>query len=720
VRPRAAARGAVCGRTVVAVAVATVAVAVAAPAGRAASSRILFESDWSRTRQVYAVTPDGRRVAQLTFGPYAYCPEWKFCGRYNPEPSPDGRRLLFTGGDEPNGTTRLFVARADGTRARQVAVEKFGLFAAWAPDSRRFAFLQSGRLALATVDGAAQRWIASDARAFAWSSKGRLAFATSTALHVARGTRVQTVAADAANGFAFAWAPDGNRLAYEADEAIVVVSDDGRRRSAVASIDNVRRLAWSKSGRFLAYTGGDPGITVVDVATGAKRSVAGEGPFAWSPRGAVLAYDNGELAAMDAATGQQRILSSDEPTELAWSPDGRSIAYVAALERRPRTGPFVPGHPLYYGGDLKVVDGNGTVRTLVAARGPYGGAHALRWTLPRGVRYRSAVGRTIAKVSRDELVAPWNVVNLAADGSRVAYQSCNHVFVWTPRTGAVEQAEPVASLSRFGCGPWYEAYRLFDLGIAGDQVAHGASIGNMSQSFWLGGINLSESTGMFTLGSGWRNAGSPTPAAVGELAGAGESLFFSEWYERGVPYSNPYRVMTERQRIRRVGPAGCPCPIIAEAEGPLVPLDGDAGRVLVAHEFSLSIHNRDGAILLSVPPAKAAALRDRDLVAVDGAILRHHDSFSGNVLHEWRLPTERTGRRCANPGFLCSDGGDLVLEDVARGRVAYVFGGSVHVLRLVDGRDEVVAGGTLATFVDEGLVYANANTLKLIPFERLP
>lgn len=717
-RPRATARGV--WRTVVAALVATVAVAVVAPAGRAASPRILFASDWSGTRQVYAVTPDGRRVAQLTFGSYAYCPEWKFCGRYNPEPSPNGRRLLFTGGDEPNGTTRLFVARADGTRARQVAVAKFGVFAAWAPDSRRFAFKfnDGNRLLIGTAERSSL--LASDVQAFAWSSKGQLAFSAATTLNVLRGTQIQTVAADAPNGFAFAWSPDGKTLAYESGDTLFVVSADSRQRSAVASIDYVLRLAWSKSGRFIAYTGGGQGITVVDVATGTKRSVAGEGPFAWSPRGAVLAYDNGELTTMDAATGQQRILSSDEPTELAWSPDGRSIAYVAALERRPQTGQFVPGHPLYSGGDLKVVDGNGTVRTLVAARGPYGGAHALRWTLPRQVRYRPAVGRTIATVGPDKLVAPWNVYNLAADGSRVAYQSCNHVFVWTPSTGAVEQAEPVASGSQFGCGPWYEAYRLFDLGIAGDQVAHGASRGNMGQTFWVGGVMLGESTGMFTLGSGWRSGGSPTKGAVGELAGAGESLFFSEWSERSVPYSNPYRVVAERQRIRRVGPAGCPCPIIAEAEGPLVPLDADAGRVLVSHEFSLSIHNRDGAILLSLPPAKAAALRDRDLVAVDGATLRHYDALSGNVLHEWRLPTERTGRRCANPGFFCSDGGDLVLEDVARGRVAYVFGGSVHVLRLVDGRDEVVAGGTLATFINEGLVYANANTLRLIPFEQLP
>jgi hypothetical protein len=52
----------------------------------------------------------------------------------------------------------------------------------------------------------------------------------------------------------------------------------------------------------------------------------------------------------------------------------------------------------------------------------------------------------------------------------------------------------------------------------------------------------------------------------------------------------------------------------------------------------------------------------------------------------------------------------LTLEDAAGGLVAYTVQGEVHVLRLSDGRDVVVAAGTKARFVSSGLVYAFEST----------
>jgi hypothetical protein len=52
----------------------------------------------------------------------------------------------------------------------------------------------------------------------------------------------------------------------------------------------------------------------------------------------------------------------------------------------------------------------------------------------------------------------------------------------------------------------------------------------------------------------------------------------------------------------------------------------------------------------------------------------------------------------------------LTLEDAAGGLVAYTLQGEVHVLRLSDGRDVVVAPGTRAQFVSTGLVYAYEST----------
>jgi hypothetical protein len=61
-----------------------------------------------------------------------------------------------------------------------------------------------------------------------------------------------------------------------------------------------------------------------------------------------------------------------------------------------------------------------------------------------------------------------------------------------------------------------------------------------------------------------------------------------------------------------------------------------------------------------------------------------------------------------------------VLEDVARGLAVYVLDGEVHLLRLRDGADRVVAVGTLARFMDAGLVYADGARIWITPFERLP
>jgi hypothetical protein len=46
------------------------------------------------------------------------------------------------------------------------------------------------------------------------------------------------------------------------------------------------------------------------------------------------------------------------------------------------------------------------------------------------------------------------------------------------------------------------------------------------------------------------------------------------------------------------------------------------------------------------------------------------------------------------------------LVDAKRGRVAYLLSGKLHLLRLDDGRDRVVATATDAWFGDKGLFYA--------------
>ena len=52
----------------------------------------------------------------------------------------------------------------------------------------------------------------------------------------------------------------------------------------------------------------------------------------------------------------------------------------------------------------------------------------------------------------------------------------------------------------------------------------------------------------------------------------------------------------------------------------------------------------------------------------------------------------------------------LTLGDATGGRIAYTLQGEVHVLRLSDGRDVVVAAGARAQLVSAGLVYAYEST----------
>jgi hypothetical protein len=69
--------------------------------------RILYSSDWSGTNEIYSVDPSGRLpTGQLTFGLAPACGTGAPCGFSDPQPSPDGRHILYsdyTSGDRYPG-----------------------------------------------------------------------------------------------------------------------------------------------------------------------------------------------------------------------------------------------------------------------------------------------------------------------------------------------------------------------------------------------------------------------------------------------------------------------------------------------------------------------------------------------------------------------------------------------------------------------------------------
>jgi Tol biopolymer transport system component len=698
----------------------------ARPQVRPRPFRIMFTSDWTGSYEIYAADPSGARpTAQLTFGRAPTCAETG-CGYADLGLSPDGRFVLysdFSRCSPSTSRTALFVARADGSHARLLAHSTAtancpgAIDASWAPDSRRVAYAVDGRIAIADVDGRDRHVIGRGDRV-SWSPAGTsIAFSAVGdggygygPLSVWTNGRKHVLTAAASD---FRWSPHGRWIAYTITNTsrreTVIARPDGSGRRVVA--DAVLQWAgWSADGRFLTVWSGS-GVAAVRVADGSVHPLGFASALAWHPRGHVLAVtDERGTSVLDVATGASRLLTSEQAAAGAWSPDGRSFAYVWQSS------------PTYFGyGDLRVVTLAGVTRTLVRGGGAFGGyVGGLVWTrAPNGAHYRRARPRVLAAVSDDGLTAPWPITRLAADGSRVAYISCGHVFVWTPSDRSVIQAEPSSSMSPRCTTPGnYLAFSLYSLALSGDRIAYGYRDGNLGQEWGLYAGSIDDGTSFASLGSVVSVNGCAVGAGgLGDLAGGGGLLVFSTWRDDlGCP------ARTLEQEIHRVDALSCPCSAIASSPGPLVPFDVDADRVVAGGGQATVVDDASGTQLLSVPvSALAAQLAGSDLVVLVRGQLLVYDAATGVQLHAWPLPDVPSGGECASPHYgtwECTNA-RLILEDAARGLAAYVLDGQVHVLRLADGVDRTVATGTLARFLDTGLVYADGSTLHFVPYEQL-
>jgi hypothetical protein len=419
---------------------------------------------------------------------------------------------------------------------------------------------------------------------------------------------------------------------------------------------------------------------------------------------------------VDITTGAVRAVDAHASSSGRWSPNGRALAYLVG------TGALTD----WTSSDLVITNLSGVTRTVIRGSRRYGGSIGEPvWTRPpAGLRYRRPAPRSVAVVSPDGLIAPWPIERLASEGDRVAYVSCGHIFVWTPSSRNVVQTEPSASLAP-ACQSerYYTSYKVYGLALAADRVGFGSVCCSNGRAWWLGGTG-GPVRKTFTLGRGYATNGGPyKPAAggelVGELAGSGDLLVFSAWTEDYGP--NRLSIVTTRQEIRRAVVGGCPCPTIASSPGPLVPFDVDRGRIVAGGDNETWVLDGNGTRLLTVEASPAAAqLSGSDLVVLRRGELRDYDSGTGAHLHTWPLPDVPSGAECETPNSIRCSQPRLALEDAARGLVTYVLDGQVHVLRLADGADVIVASGATARFIDSGLVYANSLRLRLVPFDRLP
>ena len=189
---------------------------------------VAFTADVAGARQLFTMPLRGGYPTQLTASEKPVS---------DPQWSPDGRRLAFVRDDE------IWVIEADGSRLAKVTGHKAGTYGPrWSPDGKRLAFVSRRR-------GWSQVWII-DAPV---PRRGRPA-------NEPRAPEARVLTPAGVDVTSLAWSPDGSQIAVTAQ----------------------RRLDDLETAQ----------IVVVDVATGAERTVAGETSFdslaSWLPDGSIL------------------------------------------------------------------------------------------------------------------------------------------------------------------------------------------------------------------------------------------------------------------------------------------------------------------------------------------------------------------------------------------------------------------------------------------------
>ena len=284
---------------------AAVAFSVLCSEAPASSSLIAFGSDGLNLQAIYVVGRDGTGLQRLS-------PE----GAADRDPiwSPDGRKILFAGGDD------LYVMSADGSNRTLLAEGEGFTDFRWSPDGSRIAFV-------ATV------FEGDDIFDNLWVMQ-------------ADGTGRLSLVSNATNP---TWSPDGQRIAYVSsadfsDVHIRIVNLDGSGDVRLTTDPALAGFepAWSPDGRSIAFVSlADSDVYLINPdGTGLVNLTNGAGDDddpTWSPDGSRLAFNTtpvdqpleSEIAVMN-RDGSGRTLLTNRPgfdISPVWSPDGIQLAY---------------------------------------------------------------------------------------------------------------------------------------------------------------------------------------------------------------------------------------------------------------------------------------------------------------------------------------------------------------------------------------------------------
>ena len=354
---------------------------------------------------------------------------------------------------------------------------------------------------------------------------------------------------------------------------------------------------------------------------------------------------------------------------------------------------------------------------------------------------RSGAASPLVQVTPRELRMSQPLAALAAEGNRVAFAFCNQLLgVWRPGATGVTRLGPMA---QWTCPPPRGLERTYSLAFAGDRVAWIAEAGGNVVTNLLFLVVLGQPQ-VITIAADVSyccRSFDPDLERMGDVYGDGGFIAFSSRVkcgdQGGAPgCPTPMRTLISQtvwQLRRPPFQAQCvnkpgPCLQLATLNDVLRPLSVDSGRVVLRRaNGALEIRKPSGALVRQFPAlaglTRGAELMGGRLVVLVPGQLREYKIANGALIRTRPLPNVPSGGVCGMPPCPTIT---LQLVDAARGLVAYIHSGKLHLLRLRDGRDRVVGKATDARFGDAGLFRAYTaaapwvSRIRFAPWAALP
>ena len=353
---------------------------------------------------------------------------------------------------------------------------------------------------------------------------------------------------------------------------------------------------------------------------------------------------------------------------------------------------------------------------------------------------RSGAASPLVQVTPKELRMSQPLAALAAEGNRVAFAFCNQLLgVWRPGTAGVTR---LGAAAQWTCPPPRGLERTYSLAFAGDRVAWIAEAGGNQVTNLLFLVVLGQPQ-VITIAADVSyccRSLDPDRERMGDVYGDGNFIAFSSRVKCGDPGAPGCPTATRTlisqtvwQLRRPPFQAQCvnkpgPCLQLATLNGVLQPLSVDSGRVVLRRaNGALEIRKPSGALVRQFPGltglTRGAELMGNRLVVLVPGQLREYKIANGALVQTRPLPNVPSGGVCGMPPCPTIA---LQMVDAARGLVAYIRSGRLHLLRLRDGRDRVVARATDARFGGTGLYYAYTaaapwvSRIRFVPWAALP